>query len=119
MKTFRIIFTIICAVCLASLPLVGIFWLDFIVIPIVVAGVSFLLMLYCRKKQMQAEEALEAAPVGDFLDPKPTPGVTESDSSQPPQPDAQAEAQPKEQPQAEAEPSPDAESNSKAETKKE
>ena len=103
MKTFRIIFTIVCAVCLASLPLVGIFWWDFIVIPIVVAGVSFLLMLSCRKKQMQAEESLESSPVGDFLDPKPTPSATESDSSESLSTEAEAETHPEPQPKAQPE----------------
>ena len=119
MKTFRIIFTIVCAICLASLPLVGIFWWDYIVIPIVVAGVSFLLMLYCRKKQMQAEEAAEAAPVGDFLAPKPTPAVKDSASSEShstdAKPEAQSEEQPNSQPEAKGEPIPNTEANSNEE----
>ncbi len=68
MKTCRIIFTILCAVCLAALPLVGIFGgMDYIVIPLFLAGVFFLLMLFCKKKQLEREA--KATPSPDFFTP--------------------------------------------------
>lgn len=71
MKTLRIIFTIICAVCLAALYPVGVF-LDFPFVMglIAIGGTSFLLMLWCRKKQLSAEQKqTPPAPQGDFFKP--------------------------------------------------
>ena len=68
MKTCRIVFTILCAVCLAALPLVGIFGgMDYIVLPIFFAGVFFLLMLFCKKKQLEKEAKSTHTP--DFFTP--------------------------------------------------
>ncbi len=56
MKLCRIISTILCAVCIAALPLVGIFiGFDFIVIPLFGAGLFFTLMLFFRKKHIEQE----------------------------------------------------------------
>ena len=71
MKICRIISTILCAVCIAALPLVGIFiGFDFIVIPLFGAGLFFTLMLFFRKKHIE-QEAREnpTAPTGDFFSP--------------------------------------------------
>ena len=68
MKTCRIVFTLLCAVCLAALPLVGIFGgMDYIVLPIFFAGVFFLLMLFCKKKQLEREA--KSTPTPDFFTP--------------------------------------------------
>ena len=71
MKVLRIVFTLLCALCLAALPIVGIFWdMEFIVIPLLAAGVFFLLMLFCRKKHMEAEEKKNPTPPqADFFNP--------------------------------------------------
>ncbi len=73
MKVCRIISTILCAVCIAAVPIVGIFGgLDFIVIPLFGAGLFFTLMLFFRKKHMEQEErANPTAPTGDFFNPTP------------------------------------------------
>ena len=68
MKTCRIVFTLLCAVCLAALPLVGIFGgMDYIVLPLFFAGVFFLLMLFCKKKQLEREA--KSTPTPDFFTP--------------------------------------------------
>lgn len=68
MKTCRIVFTILCAMCLAALPLVGIFGgMDYIVLPLFFAGVFFLLMLFCKKKQLEKEA--KSTPTPDFFTP--------------------------------------------------
>ena len=77
MIKLRIIFTILSALCLAFFPLVGIFGgMDYIGIPILLAGIFFLLMLVCKNKQLQQEEKLNAEPKGDFLNPLPKPTDT-------------------------------------------
>ena len=71
MKVCRIVSTILCALCLAAAPIVGIF-LDFewLVAPLFGAGLFFTLMLFFRKKHME-QEAREnpTAPTGDFFNP--------------------------------------------------
>lgn len=70
-KFFRIFFTILCAICLAALYPVGVF-LDFPFVfgLIAIGGTSFLLMLWCRKKQLTAEQQqTPPAPQGDFFKP--------------------------------------------------
>ena len=69
MKTLRIIFTILSAVCLAAIYPVGVF-LDFpfVLGLIAIGGSSFLLMLWCKKKQEKAEQP-PAQPQGDFFHP--------------------------------------------------
>ncbi len=71
MKICRIISTILCAVCIAALPLVGIFiGFDFIVIPLFGAGLFFTLMLFFRKKHIEQEERTNPTPpTGDYLNP--------------------------------------------------
>lgn len=71
MKVCRIISTILCAVCIAAVPIVGIFGgLDFIIIPLFGAGLFFTLMLFFRKKHLEQEErANPTAPTGDFFNP--------------------------------------------------
>jgi hypothetical protein len=70
MKTLRILFTILSAVCLAALPLVGIFGgMDFVTIPLLGAGVFFLLMLFCKNKQEQQEEVKRPTVIADYLHP--------------------------------------------------
>lgn len=72
MKNLRIVFTILSALCLALFPLVGIFGgMDYIGIPILLAGIFFLLMLVCKNKQLEQEEKQSAKPKGDFLNPLP------------------------------------------------
>ena len=72
MKTLRILFTLLAALCLAAFPLVGIFGgMDYIGIPILIGGVFFLLMLLCKNKQLEQEEKQSAAPKADFLNPQP------------------------------------------------
>ena len=73
MKVCRIISTILCAVCIAAVPIVGIFGgLDFIVIPLFGAGLFFTLMLFFRKKHMEQEERENpTTPTGDFFNPTP------------------------------------------------
>lgn len=70
MKNLRIFFTIVCAVCLAILPIVVIVWLNFAWIPLIVAGISFVLMLHFKNKQLLAELSNEK-PAGDFFAPAP------------------------------------------------
>ena len=84
MKVLRIIFTVLCALCLAALPIVGIFWdLEFIVIPLLGAGVFFLLMLFCRKKHMEAEEKQNPTPPqADFFNPASKDSSNSSDGGQ-------------------------------------
>ena len=67
MKTLRIVFTVLCAACLLAVFPVGTF-LDFgYALPILVlAGVFFLAMLFCKNKQEQKERR-EAEPEPDFL----------------------------------------------------
>ena len=69
MKTLRIVFTVLCAVCLLAVFPVGTF-LDFgYALPILIlAGFFFLAMLFCKNKQEQ-KEAREADPEPDFLNP--------------------------------------------------
>ena len=56
MKTCRIVSAVLCALCIAALPLVGIFaGFDYIVIPLFGAGLFFTLMLLFRKKHMEQE----------------------------------------------------------------
>ena len=71
MKICRIISAILCALCIAALPIVGIFaGLDYIVIPLFGTGLFFTLMLFFRKKHME-QEAREnpTTPEGDFFNP--------------------------------------------------
>lgn len=70
MKTLRIIFTLLCAACLLAVFPVGTF-LDFgyAMIVLLAAGVFFLGMLFCKRKQEQAESK-EQDPAPDFLNPK-------------------------------------------------
>lgn len=73
MKTCRIVSAVLCALCIAALPLVGIFaGFDYIVIPLFGAGLFFTLMLLFRKKHME-QEARETptSPAGDFFNPTP------------------------------------------------
>ena len=70
MKTLRILFTILSALCLAALPLVGIFGgMDYVAIPLLGAGVFFLLMLFCKNKQEQQEERERPTVTADYLHP--------------------------------------------------
>ena len=56
MKTCRIVSAVLCALCLAALPLVGIFaGLNYIVIPLFGVGLFFTLMLFFRKKHIEQE----------------------------------------------------------------
>ena len=88
MKTLRILFTILSAVCLAALPLVGIFGgMDFVAIPLLGAGVFFLLMLFCKNKQEQQEEREHPTVVADYLHPieqksEPTPDESTENSEE-------------------------------------
>ncbi len=71
MKVCRIVCTILCAVCLAAAPIVGIFLgFEWLVAPLFGAGLFFTLMLFFRKKHIE-QEAREnpTAPTGDFLNP--------------------------------------------------
>ena len=71
MKTLRIIFAILCAVCLASLYPVGVFLdLPYVLGVVAIGGISFMLMLWCKHKQEMAEQQNEPTPpVGDFFHP--------------------------------------------------
>ena len=70
-KTLRIIFTVVCAVCLAALLPVGAFgdmpWVIGIGIG---AAISFGAMLFCKSKQDKKENPPKQQP--DFLAPAPT-----------------------------------------------
>lgn len=72
MKILRVIFTILCAVCIAALPVAGIFGgLPFAGIALLGAGVFFTLMLACKSRQL-AEEQKQSEPqqpAGDFFHP--------------------------------------------------
>ena len=69
MKTLRIIFTVLCAVCLLAVFPVGAFWDFKYAMPILLlAGFFFLAMLFCKNRQEQ-KEAREADPEPDFLNP--------------------------------------------------
>ncbi len=82
MKTLRIIFTLLAALCLAAFPLVGIFWgMDYIGIPIVAGGIFFLLMLVCKNKQLEQEQKQTAQPKADFLNPLPNAAPKSEQSS--------------------------------------
>ena len=57
MKICRIVSTVLCALCIAAVFIVGTFGgLDYIVIPLFGAGLFFTLMLFFRKKHLQQEE---------------------------------------------------------------
>jgi hypothetical protein len=83
MKNLRILFTILCAICLAALPLVGIFCIDFIIIPIIIAGITFLLMLHFRNKQILLEEKNQKQPKGDYFSPLQTEEPNKQDTEVP------------------------------------
>ena len=91
MKNLRIFFTIVCAVCLAILPIVAIVWLNFAWIPLIVAGISFVLMLHFKNKQLLAELSNEK-PAGDFFAPAPQ-SATEPLSDTESQPDTEPTTQ--------------------------
>lgn len=69
MKTLRIVFTVLCAVCLLAVFPVGTF-LDFgyALAVLILAGFFFLAMLFCKNKQEQ-KEARDIDPEPDFLNP--------------------------------------------------
>ncbi|MBQ8320437.1 MAG: hypothetical protein IJX81_06115 [Clostridia bacterium] len=70
MKTLRILFTVLCAVCLAAIFPIGTFWeMGYALIALAAAGVFFLAMLYCKRKQESAEKG-EQEPQPDFFQPK-------------------------------------------------
>ena len=72
MKQLRIVFTILCAVCVAALPLAGIFGgLPFAGIALIGAGIFFFLMLACKSRQLANEQKQNDQPVGDFFHPIP------------------------------------------------
>lgn len=83
MKVCRIISTILCAVCIAAAPLVGIFLdLEYLVIPLFGAGLFFTLMLFFRKKHMEQEErANPTLPTGDFFNPAPNAEENEDETN--------------------------------------
>ena len=70
MKNLRILFTIICAVCLAVLPIFATVLFNFVWIPLLLAIISFALMLYFKNKHVLSEQS-EEKPVGDFFSPAP------------------------------------------------
>ena len=72
MKTLRILFTIICALSLALLPLVGILWVNWIAVPILTAGISFLLMIKFKTEQERQENIEAQQPAGDYFSPAST-----------------------------------------------
>ncbi len=78
MKNLRILFTIICAVCLAALPIFATLLFDFVWIPLMLAVISFVLMLYFKNKHVLSELS-EEKPVGDFF--SPVPKTTNPESS--------------------------------------
>ena len=69
MKILRIVFTVLCALCLLAVFPVGTF-LDFgyAVIIAFFAGVFFLAMLACKKAQERKEQG-EKEPAPDFFNP--------------------------------------------------
>ena len=74
MKQLCIVFTILCAVCVAALPLAGIFGgLPFAGIALISAGIFFFLMLACKSRQLAIEQKQNEQPVGDFFHPIPNP----------------------------------------------
>ena len=83
MKTLRIIFTVLCAICIAALYPVGVFLdLPFVLGVIAIGGTSFLLMLWCRKRQWMAEQKKEPVkPVGDFFHPLPKQADTSAEET--------------------------------------
>ena len=72
MKICRIVFTILCAICLAALPIVGVFGgMDWLVAPLFFAGVFFMLMLACKNAQLKREQQENPTATPDFLNPAP------------------------------------------------
>ena len=72
MKICRIVFTILCAICLAALPIVGVFGgMDWLVVPLFLAGVFFMLMMACKNAQLKREQQENPTPTPDFLNPAP------------------------------------------------
>ncbi len=70
MKTLRIIFTVLCAVCLLALFPIGAFWDFAYALPVLIlAGVFFLAMLFFKNRQ-ESKEAKDEQPKPDFLNPK-------------------------------------------------
>lgn len=71
MKVCRIVCTILCAVCLAAAPIVGILLgFEWLVAPLFGAGLFFTLMLFFRKKHIEQEARDNpTAPTGDFFSP--------------------------------------------------
>ena len=67
MKTFRILFTLVCAACIAVLPFFLIFWMNLIAIPLLLAGASFFLMIYFKNKHELQENPPQ--PTGDYFHP--------------------------------------------------
>ncbi len=73
MKICRIVFTILCAICLAALPLVGVFGgMDWLVAPLFAAGVFFMLMLACKNAQLKREQAENPTSASDLSTPAST-----------------------------------------------
>lgn len=71
MKTLRIIFTILCAICLAAAMPLGTFFDWLWALPcLLLAGIFFMLMWICKSAQ-EAKEAKQnpTAPQGDFFHP--------------------------------------------------
>ena len=72
MKICRIVFTILCAICLAALPIVGVFGgMDWLVVPLFLAGVFFMLMMACKNTQLKREQQENPTATPDFLNPAP------------------------------------------------
>lgn len=69
MKILRILFTVLCAVCLLAVFPVGTFLDMGYVLPILLlAGLFFLAMLYCKNRQ-ERKESENKTPEPDFLNP--------------------------------------------------
>ena len=90
MKNLRILFTIICAVCLAVLPIFATVLFNFVWIPLLLAIISFALMLYFKNKHVLSEQQ-DKQPVGDFFSPVPKANEQETDTEAQPEQDTPAQ----------------------------
>lgn len=80
MKICRIVFTILCAICLAALPIVGVFGgMEWLVAPLFFAGVFFMLMLACKNAQLNREQRENPTPAPEV---SPTPSTSDEESKQ-------------------------------------
>lgn len=78
-KTLRILFTVLCALCLAALFLVGTFGdLPWLLVTLLAAAIFFALMLFCKRKQESLKHR-DDPPAPDFMNTDETPAQNDEE----------------------------------------